>query len=101
MPMIGPKSGKKPRTSARYESFQESPVTFLGIGSPRFQLDADSLNPYYSYSDDHDISIAYCCSTPDGLQRIARAERVEYPRHPPGAWARDPSVWQIWDIKRR
>ncbi len=46
------KAGKKAGEQAKVESFQESLVT-ASESEAEIQFDMDSLNPYYSYSDDH------------------------------------------------
>ena len=45
-------AGKKAHEQAKVESFQESIVT-AQESEAQVQFDADSLNPYYSYSDEH------------------------------------------------
>src|SRR6202158_917210 len=45
--------GKKAGEQARVESFQETLVT-AAESEAQIQFDSDSLNPFYSYSDDHD-----------------------------------------------
>ena len=95
------KSGKKAGEQARVESFQEALVT-SSESEAQIQFDADSLNPYYSYSDDHDhIHRVWLLDGVTAYNELRAAERVGV--QGTALWrlgSEDPSVWQIWDIKR-
>ncbi len=52
----------KAHEQAKVESFQESIVTSVE-SEAQVQFDSDSLNPYYSYSDEHNFVHRVGCWT--------------------------------------
>jgi cellulose synthase/poly-beta-1,6-N-acetylglucosamine synthase-like glycosyltransferase/spore germination protein YaaH/peptidoglycan/xylan/chitin deacetylase (PgdA/CDA1 family) len=95
------KAGKKAGEQARVESFQEALVT-ASESEAQIQFDADSLNPYYSYSDDHDhIHRVWALDGVTAYNELRAAERVGVQGM--ALWrlgTEDPSIWPIWDVAR-
>jgi cellulose synthase/poly-beta-1,6-N-acetylglucosamine synthase-like glycosyltransferase/spore germination protein YaaH/peptidoglycan/xylan/chitin deacetylase (PgdA/CDA1 family) len=95
------KAGKKAGEQAKVESFQEALVT-SSESEAHIQFDADSLNPYYSYSDDHDhIHRVWLLDGVTAYNELRAAERVGVQGM--ALWrlgSEDPSIWPIWDVTR-
>src|SRR5579862_2554650 len=95
------KGAKKAREQARVESFQESIVTATE-SEAQVQFDADSLNPYYSYSDEHDhVHHVWMLDGVTAYNELRAAERVGV--QGTAVWklgSEDPSIWTIWDVTR-
>src|SRR6266481_3042009 len=95
------KAGKKAGEQATVKSFQEALVT-ASESEAQVQFDSDSLNPYYSYSDDHDhIHRVWLLDGVTAYNELRAAERVGV--QGTALWrlgSEDPSIWQIWDVKR-
>ncbi len=95
------KAGLKAHEQAKVESFQEAIVTATE-SEAQVQFDSDSLNPYYSYSDEH--SVVHRVWMLDGVtayNELRAAERVGV--QGTAIWrlgSEDPSVWPIWDVTR-
>ena len=66
------------------------------------QFDSDSLNPYYSYSDEHNfIHRVWMLDGVTAYNELRAAERVGV--QGTAIWrlgSEDPSIWPIWDIAR-
>jgi cellulose synthase/poly-beta-1,6-N-acetylglucosamine synthase-like glycosyltransferase/spore germination protein YaaH/peptidoglycan/xylan/chitin deacetylase (PgdA/CDA1 family) len=94
-------AGKKTGEQARVESFQEALVTATE-SEAKIQFDADSLNPYYSYSDDHDhVHRVWALDGVTAYNELRAAERAGV--QGTALWrlgSEDPSIWSIWDIAR-
>ncbi len=94
-------SGKKAREQARVESFQESIVTAME-SEAKVQFDPDSLNPYYSYSDEHNhIHRVWMLDGVTAYNELRAAERAGV--QGTALWrlgSEDPSLWPIWDNTR-
>jgi cellulose synthase/poly-beta-1,6-N-acetylglucosamine synthase-like glycosyltransferase/spore germination protein YaaH/peptidoglycan/xylan/chitin deacetylase (PgdA/CDA1 family) len=94
-------AGKKAGEQARVESFQEALVTATE-SEAKIQFDADSLNPYYSYSDDHDhVHRVWALDGVTAYNELRAAERAGV--QGTALWrlgSEDPSIWPIWDIAR-
>jgi cellulose synthase/poly-beta-1,6-N-acetylglucosamine synthase-like glycosyltransferase/spore germination protein YaaH/peptidoglycan/xylan/chitin deacetylase (PgdA/CDA1 family) len=94
-------SGKKAREQARVESFQESIVTAME-SEAKVQFDPDSLNPYYSYSDEHNhIHRVWMLDGVTAYNELRAAERAGV--QGTALWrlgSEDPSLWTIWDNTR-
>src|ERR1700722_10503632 len=70
------KAGKKAHEQAKVESFQESIVTSTE-SEGKVQFDSDSLNPYYSYSDEHNfIHRVWMLDGVTAYNELRAAERV-------------------------
>jgi cellulose synthase/poly-beta-1,6-N-acetylglucosamine synthase-like glycosyltransferase/spore germination protein YaaH/peptidoglycan/xylan/chitin deacetylase (PgdA/CDA1 family) len=95
------KSGKKAREQAKVESFQESLVTATE-SEAQIQFDPDSLNPYYSYSDEHDhIHRVWMLDGVTAYNELRAAEHFGV--QGTALWrlgSEDPSIWPIWDVIR-
>ena len=95
------KAGKKLHEQARVESFQESIVTATE-SEAQVQFDADSLNPYYDYSDEHDVvHHVWMLDGVTAYNELRAAERFGV--QGTALWrlgSEDPSIWPIWDITR-
>src|SRR6266853_3149692 len=95
------KAGKKAGEQAKVESFQEALVT-SSESEAHIQFDADSLNPYYSYSDDHDhIHRVWLLDGVTAYNELRAAERVGV--QGTALWrlgSEDPSLWPIWNVTR-
>jgi cellulose synthase/poly-beta-1,6-N-acetylglucosamine synthase-like glycosyltransferase/spore germination protein YaaH/peptidoglycan/xylan/chitin deacetylase (PgdA/CDA1 family) len=93
------KAGLKAHEQARVESFQESIVTATE-SEAQVQFDSDSLNPYYSYSDEHNIvHRVWMLDGVTAYNELRAAERVGV--QGTAIWrlgSEDPSVWSIWDV---
>ena len=94
-------AGKKAHEQARVESFQESIVTATE-SEAQVQFDSDSLNPNYSYSDEHDVvHRVWMLDGVTAYNELRAAERVGV--QGTALWrlgSEDPSIWPIWDAKR-
>src|SRR3984893_7818938 len=94
-------AGKKVGEQAKVESFQEALVT-ASESEAQVQFDADSLNPYFSYSDDHEhIHRVWLLDGVTAYNELRAAERVGV--QGTALWrlcSEDPSIWPIWDITR-
>src|ERR1700722_6715021 len=94
-------AGKKAREQAKVESFQEAIVTSTE-SEAEVQFDADSLNPYYTYSDEHDfVHHVWMLDGVTAYNELRAAERVGV--QGTAVWrlgSEDPSLWPIWDIAR-
>jgi peptidoglycan-N-acetylglucosamine deacetylase len=95
------KAGKKLHEQARVESFQESIVTATE-SEAQVQFDADSLNPYYDYSDEHDVvHHVWMLDGVTAYNEVRAAERFGV--QGTALWrlgSEDPSLWPIWDVTR-
>src|ERR1700674_4066003 len=95
------KAGLKAHEQAKVESFQESIVTSTE-SEAQVQFDSDSLNPYYSYSDEHNfIHRVWMLDGVTAYNELRAAERVGV--QGTAIWrlgSEDPSVWSTWDIAR-
>jgi cellulose synthase/poly-beta-1,6-N-acetylglucosamine synthase-like glycosyltransferase/spore germination protein YaaH/peptidoglycan/xylan/chitin deacetylase (PgdA/CDA1 family) len=94
-------AGKKAGEQARVESFQESIVT-ASESEAEVQFDDDSLNPFYSYSDEHNfIHRVWMLDGVTAYNELRAAERVGV--QGTALWrlgSEDPSIWTIWDVPR-
>ena len=95
------KAGKKAREEAKVESFQEAIVTATESDATP-QLDSDSLNPYFSYSDEHDhVHRVWMLDGVTAYNELQAAERAGV--QGTALWrlgSEDPSLWSIWDVTR-
>jgi peptidoglycan-N-acetylglucosamine deacetylase len=95
------KSVKKINEQAKVESFQESIVT-AQESEAQVQFDTDALNPYYSYSDEHNIvHRVWMLDGVTAYNELRAAERVGV--QGTALWrlgSEDPSIWSIWDVMR-
>src|SRR5712692_6764319 len=95
------KAGKKAREEARVESFQEAVVTATESDATP-QLDPDSLNPYFSYSDEHNhIHRVWMLDGVTAYNQLRAAEHAGV--QGTALWrlgSEDPSIWSIWDVTR-
>jgi cellulose synthase/poly-beta-1,6-N-acetylglucosamine synthase-like glycosyltransferase/spore germination protein YaaH/peptidoglycan/xylan/chitin deacetylase (PgdA/CDA1 family) len=95
------KAGLKAHEQAKSESFQESIVT-AQESEAQVQFDPDSLNPYYSYSDEHNIvHNVWMLDGVTAYNELRAAERVGV--QGTAVWklgSEDPSIWPIWDVTR-
>ncbi len=95
------KAGLKAHEQAKSESFQESIVT-AQESEAQVQFDPDSLNPYYSYSDEHNIvHNVWMLDGVTAYNELRAAERVGV--QGTAVWklgSEDPSIWTIWDVTR-
>ena len=98
------KAGLKAHEQAKVESFQESIVTATE-SEATVQFDSDSLNPYYSYSDEHTdhaprLDAVGWRHVP--YNELRAAERSWRAGHGDLALfgSEDPPIWPIWDIAR-
>ncbi len=94
-------AGKKAGEQARVESFQESIVT-ASESEAEVQFDDDSLNPFYSYSDERNfIHRVWMLDGVTAYNELRAAERVGV--QGTALWrlgSEDPSIWTIWDVPR-
>jgi cellulose synthase/poly-beta-1,6-N-acetylglucosamine synthase-like glycosyltransferase/spore germination protein YaaH/peptidoglycan/xylan/chitin deacetylase (PgdA/CDA1 family) len=92
------KAGMKAHEQARVESFQESIVTAMESEATE-QFDSDSLNPNYSYSDEHNfVHRVWMLDGVTAYNELRAAERVGV--QGTALWrlgSEDPSLWTIWD----
>src|SRR6202163_2792575 len=92
-------AGKKVGEQARVESFQEALVT-ASESEAQVQFDSDSLNPYFSYSDDHNhIHRVWMLDGVTAYNELRAAERAGV--QGTALWrlgSEDPSIWPIWDV---
>jgi cellulose synthase/poly-beta-1,6-N-acetylglucosamine synthase-like glycosyltransferase/peptidoglycan/xylan/chitin deacetylase (PgdA/CDA1 family)/spore germination protein YaaH len=95
------KAGMKAHEQAKVESFQESIVT-AQESEAQVEFDADSLNPNYSYSDEHNVvHHVWMLDGVTAYNEVRAAERVGV--QGTALWrlgSEDPSVWPIWDVTR-
>ncbi len=95
------KAAMKAHEQAKVESFQESIVTATE-SEASVQFDSDSLNPYYSYSDEHNfIHRVWMLDGVTAYNELRAAERTGV--QGTAIWrlgSEDPSVWSIWDVSR-
>ncbi len=95
------RGGKKAHERARTESFQESIVTATESDA-QVQFDSDSLNPNYSYSDEHNIvHQVWMLDGVTAYNELRAAERFGV--QGTALWrlgSEDPSIWPIWDVIR-
>src|SRR6202790_5495489 len=95
------KAGLKAHEQAKVESFQESIVTSTE-SEAQVQFDSDSLNPYFSYSDERNfIHRVWMLDGVTAYNELRAAERVGV--QGTAIWrlgSEDPSVWSIWDNSR-
>jgi len=95
------KAAMKAHEQAKVESFQEAIVTATE-SEASVQFDSDSLNPYYSYSDEHNfIHRVWMLDGVTAYNELRAAERVGV--QGTAIWrlgSEDPSVWPIWDVAR-
>src|SRR5882672_3622124 len=95
------KAGLKAHELAKPESFQEAIVTSTE-SEAQVQFDSDSLNPYYSYSDEHNfIHRVWMLDGVTAYNELRAAERVGV--QGTAIWrlgSEDPSVWSVWDTAR-
>ncbi len=95
------KGAKKAHEHSRVESFQESIVT-ASESDAQVQFDADSLNPNYSYSDEHDVvHRVWMLDGVTAYNELRAAERAGV--QGTALWRlgeEDPSIWSIWDVVR-
>src|SRR5229473_2574861 len=95
------KAAMKAHEQAKVESFQESIVTATE-SEAQIQFDSDSLNPYYSYSDEHNfIHRVWMLDGVTAYNELRAAERVGV--QGTAIWrlgSEDPSVWSVWDTAR-
>ncbi len=94
-------AGKKLHEQARVESFQESIVTATE-SEAQVQFDSDSLNPYYDYSDEHNVvHHVWMLDGVTAYNELRAAERFGV--QGTALWrlgSEDPSLWPIWDVTR-
>ncbi len=92
------KEGLKAKEQAKVESFQESIVTATESEAD-VQFDSDSLNPYYSYSDERNfVHHVWMLDGVTAYNELRAAERVGV--QGTALWrlgSEDPSIWPIWD----
>ena len=95
------KSGKQAREQAKVESFQEALVTATE-SEANIEFDEDSLNPNYSYSDEHDhVHRVWMLDGVTAYNELRAAEHVGV--QGTALWrlgSEDPSIWPIWDVIR-
>ncbi len=95
------KAGLKAHEQAKVESFQESIVT-AQESEATVQFDPDSLNPYYNYSDEHNVvHHVWMLDGVTAYNELRAAERVGV--QGTALWrlgSEDPSIWPIWDVTR-
>jgi peptidoglycan-N-acetylglucosamine deacetylase len=95
------KSGKKAHKQTIVESFQEAIVASTE-SEAQIQFDPDSLNPYFSYSDEHDIvHQVWMLDGVTAYNELRAAERAGV--QGTALWrlgSEDPSIWSIWDVLR-
>ncbi len=95
------KAGLKAHEQAKVESFQEAIVTSVE-SEAQVQFDSDSLNPNYSYSDEHNfVHRVWMLDGVTAYNELRAAERVGV--QGTAIWrlgSEDPSVWSIWDNTR-
>src|SRR5712671_769428 len=95
------KAGLKAHEQAKSESFQESIVT-AQESEAQIEFDADSLNPHYSYSDEHNfVHHVWMLDGVTAYNEMRAAERVGV--QGTALWklgSEDPSIWTNWDITR-
>src|SRR5579862_1166191 len=95
------KGAKKAHEHARVESFQESIVTATE-SEAQVQFDSDSLNPNYSYSDEHNVvHNVWMLDGVTAYNELRAAERAGV--QGTALWrlgTEDPSIWPIWDVVR-
>jgi peptidoglycan-N-acetylglucosamine deacetylase len=95
------KAGLKAHEQAKSESFQESIVT-AQESEGEVQFDADSLNPNYSYSDEHNVvHNVWMLDGVTAYNELRAADRVGV--QGTALWrlgTEDPSLWSIWDVTR-
>ena len=94
-------AGKKLHEQARVESFQESIVTATE-SEAKVQFDSDSLNPYYDYSDEHNVvHHVWMLDGVTAYNELRAAERFGV--QGTALWrlgSEDPSLWPTWDLTR-
>jgi cellulose synthase/poly-beta-1,6-N-acetylglucosamine synthase-like glycosyltransferase/spore germination protein YaaH/peptidoglycan/xylan/chitin deacetylase (PgdA/CDA1 family) len=94
-------SGKKAHEPALVESFQEAIVTSTE-SEAQVQFDPDSLNPNFSYSDEHErIHQVWMLDGVTAYNELGAAERAGV--QGTALWrlgTEDPSIWSIWDVMR-
>ncbi|MBZ5645253.1 MAG: glycosyltransferase, partial [Acidobacteriia bacterium] len=94
-------AGKKLHEQARVESFQESIVTATE-SEAQVQFDSDSLNPYYDYSDEHNVvHHVWMLDGVTAYNELRAAERFGV--QGTALWrlgSEDPSLWPTWDLTR-
>src|ERR1700674_4831035 len=94
-------AGLKAHEQAKSESFQESIVT-AQESEAQIEFDADSLNPHYSYSDEHNfVHHVWMLDGVTAYNELRAAERVGV--QGTALWrlgSEDPSIWPIGDIRR-
>ncbi len=92
---------KKNQEQAKVESFQESIVT-AEESEAQVEFDADSLNPKYSYSDEHNV--VHQVWMLDGVTAYNELRAAEHVGVRGGTLWRlgteDPSLWSTWDVTR-
>src|SRR3984957_10462024 len=95
------KAGLKAHEQAKVESFQEAIVT-AQESEAQVQFDTDALNPYYSYSDEHNIvHRVWMLDGVTAYNELRAAERVGV--QGTALWrlgSEAPSIWSIWDVPR-
>jgi cellulose synthase/poly-beta-1,6-N-acetylglucosamine synthase-like glycosyltransferase/spore germination protein YaaH/peptidoglycan/xylan/chitin deacetylase (PgdA/CDA1 family) len=95
------KAAMKAHEQAKVESFQEAIVTATE-SEAQVQFDSDSLNPYYSYSDEHNfVHRVWMLDGVTAYNELRAAERVGV--QGTAIWrlgSEDPSVWSVWDTAR-
>ena len=95
------KAGMKAREQAKVESFQEAIVTAME-SEAQVQFDSDSLNPYYSYSDEHNhVHRVWLLDGVTAYNQLRAAEHFGV--QGTALWrfgSEDPSIWSIWDVTR-
>ncbi len=91
-------AGLKAHEQAKVENFQESIVT-AQESEGEIQFDADSLNPHFEYSDEHNIvHDVWMLDGVTAYNELRAAERVGV--QGTALWrlgSEDPSIWTIWD----
>jgi cellulose synthase/poly-beta-1,6-N-acetylglucosamine synthase-like glycosyltransferase/spore germination protein YaaH/peptidoglycan/xylan/chitin deacetylase (PgdA/CDA1 family) len=95
------KGAKKANEQAKVESFQEAIVTATESEAD-VEFDDDSLNPNYSYSDEHNVvHNVWMLDGVTAYNELRAAERVGV--QGTALWrlgSEDPSLWPIWDVTR-
>ncbi|HVA95279.1 MAG TPA: glycosyltransferase [Candidatus Dormibacteraeota bacterium] len=93
--------GRKTHEQTRAESFQESVVASTESDA-QVEFDPDSLNPHYSYSDEHNITHqVWMLDGVTAYNELRAAERFGV--QGTALWrlgSEDPSLWPIWDVTR-
>ena len=95
------KAGLAAHETAASETFEEAIVT-ASESDAKVEYDSDSLNPHYSYYDEHDhVHEAWMLDGVTAYNELRAAERAGV--RGTALWrmgTEDPSIWSIWDLSR-